>query len=260
MNLRSGLGLSSVPAADSRPGGMIQLAGRRDIAGLRQHIHRLEGRQPGLEQAVGRPAIGLGVPALDAALPWHGLPIGALHEITPGLPGDGSLYDFAAALMRRFAGPAGRMLWCRARQDCHETGLLHGPGLVALGLPVERLLLVEAAKPADLLWAMEEGLRCRQLSVVLGELADLDLTQSRRLQLAAEAHGVTALVLRPDRRRLGPTAALTRWRIAALPMQGNMPAFAATLLRCKGMAGENGQWPLCWDPAARQFCAADKSA
>jgi protein ImuA len=43
---------------------------------------------------------------------------------------------------------------------------------------------------------IEEGVRCPGLPGVVGEIGRLSLTASRRLQLAAEATGVVALVLR----------------------------------------------------------------
>jgi protein ImuA len=42
---------------------------------------------------------------------------------------------------------------------------------------------------------MEEGLRHSALAAVVGEVIRLPLTASRRLQLAAEQSGVTALVI-----------------------------------------------------------------
>ena len=54
------------------------------------------------------------------------------------------------------------------------------------------------AGPRDArLWALEEALRSPGLTAVLAEVDRLTLTQSRRLQLAAEAKGVTAFLLRP---------------------------------------------------------------
>jgi protein ImuA len=49
---------------------------------------------------------------------------------------------------------------------------------------------------AEVLPVMEEGVRCPGLAGVVGEIGPLSLTASRRLQHAAEASGVVALVLR----------------------------------------------------------------
>ena len=100
---------------------------------------------------------------------------------------------------------------------------------------------------------MEEGLKCPDLTMVVGEVGRLDLGQSRRLQLAAEASGVTALLLRQKSDNgLSSSAALTRWRITPAPSsqtQGYMGIgtirVQAELLRCKG--GRRGKWLLQWN-------------
>ena len=89
------------------------------------------------------------------------------------------------------------------------------------------------------------------LAGVVGEVARLSLTASRRLQLAAEASGVPALVIRrwrSDAKRAAgeePTAAVTRWRIAPAPSPGprhslGRPRWRVELLRVKGAAP--GSW------------------
>src|SRR3546814_7009597 len=70
---------------------------------------------------------------------------------------------------------------------------------------------------------MEEGLRHGGLGAVVGEVARLSMTASRRLQLAAEGGGAIAIALRRWRRQteaadyVQPTAAMTCWRISVLP-------------------------------------------
>ena len=70
------------------------------------------------------------------------------------------------------------------------------------------------------MWAVEEGLRAPGLAAIVGEIGRLPMVAGRRLQLAAERSGVTALLLRRWRNgeeamaeRERPSAALTRWRI-----------------------------------------------
>src|SRR4029077_17977300 len=109
----------------------------------------------------------------------------------------------------------GPVLWIQQQPD------LFAPGLANVGLHPSRLIFVEAGK--DGLAAMEEGLALPGLAAVVGELGGrLSLVASRRLQLAAEKSGVMAAL--PRRSRVfnapdwaAPSAAVTRWRIAALP-------------------------------------------
>lgn len=214
------------------------------LAGLRDRIRRIEGIG-----GVGGRVLSLGVPELDGALPDGGLPLGCLHEVAGHeLAGEapGAATAFAAALLARLTGregAAGPAVWIVRGRD------LHAPGLAAYGLLPDRLIAVRAARDADALWAMEEALRCRRLSAVLGEVGTLDLTASRRLQLAAEAGGVTGVLLRTGRAASGASAAVTRWRIVAAPSVPDEPGVGAArwraeLLRCRG--GRPGSWLLEW--------------
>ena len=99
-----------------------------------------------------------------------------------------------------------------------ESGAPYGPGLDACGLSPERLLTVSAARRSDLLWAMEEALRCRAVHAAIGELRDgeIDSVALRRLSLAAADSGALALLLRARPTREASTAA-TRWIVGAAP-------------------------------------------
>lgn len=116
-----------------------------------------------------------------------------------------------------------------------------------------RLIHVLAPKPADALFALEEGVRCRNLAFVIGELAgnprELDFTASRRLTLAAERHGVPLYLVRLDARR-DLSAARMRWEAASAPSPAprwntaapGMPAWQAELFRSR--RHRPGRWTL----------------
>ena len=140
----------------------------------------------------------------------------ALHEVFAA--DAGAATAFCALLAGRLARAGKFVLWC-GQPRALDAGEPYPPALRVFG--VERMLLVRARRDADALWAMEEGLRSRSLAAVVGEVAELSLTATRRLQLAAEAGGAAAIVLRPDRETPSPGAAATRWRI------GEPPAVAA---------------------------------
>ncbi|HEX9836325.1 MAG TPA: hypothetical protein VGB90_05680 [Alphaproteobacteria bacterium] len=209
-------------------------------------MRALEGAQ-GLAAGQG---VALGLPLLDRHLPWGGLPRGALHEVLAGDAGSATL--FAVALAARLAGSEGDILWC-IRAGALDAGLPCPAGLAAIGLDPARLVLVTARNDADALWAMEEGLRSRAVAAVIGEAVEASLTATRRLALAAEANGA-AFLLRPDAGDPPPSAAATRWRIAAAPAApdtGLPPAlsrvegrFRAELFRCRG--GAPGAWLMGW--------------
>lgn len=205
---------------------------------LRACIARIERRGPG--HAAG--AIRFGIPAIDTHLPGGGLLPAALHEVAgagPDLEVGAAPALLLAGLLAQRRGP---VLWAAARCD------LHPPALAAAGLPPDRVVFADAGRAV--LLVMEEALRQPGLAGVVGEVGALTLTQSRRLQLAAEGSGVTAFVLR--RFRLGgdpalaePNAAVTRWRVAPLPSPPPVPhapdvpglaraRWRLDLVRCRG--------------------------
>ncbi|MFL1464316.1 ImuA family protein [Roseococcus sp. DSY-14] len=183
------------------------------LADLRARLERLERASPGQRPFAVLP---FGHPGVDAALPGGGLPLGALHEVT----GTGEEAEWGAAAALFVAGVLARLpgpvLWVLARHD------LFAPGLAGAGLPPARLLHAEMGDERRVLPAMEEGLREPGLAGVVGEVTGaVPLTATRRLQLAAGRSGSMALLLRRARggpeAAAAPSAALTRWRIAALP-------------------------------------------
>ena len=184
---------------------------RSIIAELRARIQRLEG---GAIQD--RPALPFGVPELDRLLPGGGLAMGALHEMAGG--SNGAIHGAAAALFTAgiAARTKGKILWCVTRQD------LFAPALDHVGLPPDRVIFVEGDDEASVLACFEEGLRHGGLGAVVGEVAKLSMTASRRLQLAAETSGVIGLAIRRWKRETEaadfgqPTASVTRWRVTAL--------------------------------------------
>ena len=230
----------------------------RVLAELRERVGRLESGTPGAE---GRPARGVlpfGIAALDGHLPGGGLMLGCLHEVAQA--GRGAEHAeaatlFAAAILARLDGP---LLWCVGRRDLFQ------PGLAGVGLHPDRVLYAETGREADILPAMEEGLRSARVAGVLGELGRLGLTPSRRLQLAAESSGSLALVLR----RAGPcgeaNAATTRCRITMLPSAPldapglGRARWGVDLVRCRG-AGINA-WLLEAPDAQNRLALAPRLA
>jgi protein ImuA len=229
---------------------------RPGLAALRARIGRLErGRRAAR-------VLPLGAPALDARLPGGGLALGALHEVEGARVewDDGVAAGFCLALVAPLAAALdGPVLWVARRPD------LHGGGLAALGLDPARFVFVRAEGDREVLWAMEEGLRCAALGAVVGEVAEMAPTAGRRLQLAAEASGVTAVLLRrrfaPPRGKEPPGAASTRWRVAPLasgpaPLEGlpGRPRWRVELRRCRGAAP--GAFLVEWDDASGDIALA----
>lgn len=219
----------------SMPDRAANLAPNSVIAELRARIERIEG-------AAGRAraALPFGLGEIDRRLPGGGLALGALHEVAGG--SNGAVDGAAAALFCAgiAARTSGKVLWCVARHD------LFAPGLAQVGLSPDRLIHVEAGDEKALLACFEEGLRHGGLGAAVAEVARLPMAASRRLQLAAEGSGTIGLAVRRWRRPAEaagfgqPTAAVTRWRVSALPSRPlpvpgvGRARWLVELVRCRG--------------------------
>jgi protein ImuA len=199
---------SAIASSAKRPASLI--------AGLRRKLCTVE-MATGLAGECA--SLTLGIPLIDRAL-GDGLSRGALHEIAAAREAEtAAATGFALALAARSnSSPSvGRsVLWIAEDLSLAENGVPYGPGLEESGCAPERLVTIAATHRRDVLWAMEEALRCRAVGVVIGELRarDIDQVATRRLSLAAAAGNTLGLILRtaPDDT---PSAAATRWVIAA---------------------------------------------
>jgi protein ImuA len=212
----------------------------------------------------------LGVPPLDRALPWGGLPLGCLHHVADGAPfapgggqpcSSGAATAFAALMAARLArtDPARTrgvarprpVIWCVLAGSPDDS--LYGPGLAPLGLTPGRLLVVRAPTPAAVAWAMEEAARCPDVGAVVGQIPGaLPVAAGRRLTLAAEAGGGGAVLLRPA----GAPAervpgAVTRWRVTPAPSapapwgEPGPPRWRLALEHCRN--GRPHDWMVEWN-------------
>jgi protein ImuA len=221
------------------------------IEQLRQRLHALE-KPAGLEDDAG--ALPFGIGAIDAVL-GGGLARGALHEIAaPSEAHVAAATGFTLALAAR---QHARVCWVAADMALAESGTLYGGGLEPFGLAPERLLSVATARPRDLLWAMEEAMRCRAVCAVVGEWRHgaIDPVAVRRLSLAAANSGALAIMLRTAPAADASTAA-TRWIVGAAPSNTTphgpgAPRFAAHLIRNR--RGPLGSWILEWSDSDERF-------
>ncbi len=209
---------------------MSQSGRAEGMARLRRVIAQIEAEAgPASERAERRLPFSR---AFDSAL-GGGLADDALHEIAPARPQDGAAaMGFALALAARFLSrrPASALVIGEGFA-AEESGALYGPGLVAHGLALSRLVFVRAPDAALAFWAIEEALKCGAPAVVIGEIWSLkgySLAASRRLLLAARKGKVPALLILASAygqaERLS-SAAETRFEIAAAP-SATIPAAA----------------------------------
>ncbi|MBR1215479.1 DNA repair protein [Bradyrhizobium sp. JYMT SZCCT0180] len=218
-------------------------------------LARLRGRIERIEAGADTHAlhkVALGHAEADATL-CGGLARAAVHEVfAEGHQG--------AAATGFIAGLAGRvtsrrpLVWVRQDFSEIESGALSMSGLAELGLDPRLLVTVRAADADAALRTAADALACDALGAVVlevwGEPRQLDLVASRKLTLAAQASGVTALLLRlaatPQ-----PSTAETRWivRAAHSPPSApwhawGAPVFDAELVRNRH--GPVGRWIMEW--------------
>jgi protein ImuA len=212
-------------------------------------------------------AVPLGAARLDEAL-GGGLRGDGLHEFHAAAPVDSAAAVGFALLVARLRGDLdGRpLIWARQDGGGASAALPYGPGLVELGLDPDAVTLLLLSDGKALLRAGLDSVRDGAAGAVLLELHGrqplLDLTATRRLALAG-AQSATMVLIARSGCDPPPSAAHTRWRIAAAPSlplpsltpansAPGWPAFALTLLRHRG--GREGlALTLEWDRDAISF-------
>lgn len=188
--------------------------------------------------------IGLG--AIESAFPNAVFPKGALHEFLTEAPEHAAASaGFISGLLHTLMQQGGACLWISVSRT------IFPPALKAFGVEPDRIIFIDLRQEKDVLWAMEEALKCEGLSAVVAEVRDINLTASRRLQLAVEQSKVTGFILRNDLRKLSTTACVARWRITPLPselkdgMPGvGFPRWTVELLKVRN--GNPGIWKMEW--------------
>src|SRR5947207_7823376 len=225
------------------------------LANLRGSIERIEAH--GDTYTPGR--VALGHAEADATL-QGGLAVGAVHEVFADA---GRQSATATGFVAGLAGRAAArrpLVWVRQDFTEIETGALSMSGLAELGLDPRLLVTVHAADVEAALRTAADAFACDALGAVVlevwGEARQLDLVASRKLTLAAQASGVTGLLLRLAAEP-APSTAETRWivRAAHSPTAApSMPAapwsawgapvFDAQLVRNRH--GPVGRWIMEW--------------
>ncbi|MGJ5177354.1 ImuA family protein [Bradyrhizobium oligotrophicum] len=226
-------------------------------------LARLRGRIARLEAADGAHdlrRVALGHAEADAVL-QGGLATGALHEVFAEAGRQAAAATgFVCGLAARVAARK-PLIWIRQDFAEREAGALSMSGLAELGLDPCRLVVVRAPDLDHALRTAADALACDALGGVMlevwGETQKLDLVASRKLTLAAQESGVTALLLRvaatPE-----PSTAETRWMVRTAPssevapwMAWGAPRLDAELIRNRH--GQTGRWIMEWMPDACRF-------
>ncbi|MEO5978044.1 MAG: Error-prone repair protein ImuA [Chryseolinea sp.] len=211
------------------------------ITGLQSDILRLQGFNPSNSVHV---ELGLG-PIKDA-FPNRCFPLGAIHEFLSEKTEDAaSTNGFIAGLLSSLMGATGTSLWISSSRTVFP------PALRNFGLQPDRFIFIDLKKEKDVVWAMDEALKCSALTAVVGEMREINFTTSRRLQLAVEKSQVTGFILRNNYRNMNTTASVSRWRITPMPSESfedlpgiGFPKWRVELMRIRN--GKTGIWEFRW--------------
>lgn len=149
--------------------------------------------------------------SLDAMLPDGGWPLGALTELLVNATGVGELALLLPALRSICAQGRGVALLA-------PPWLPHARAWQSAGLPLERLLLIDASG-IDLLWSAEQILRSGECGAVVlwGQAAGraLDQRALQRLQLAASNGNALCFLYRACGAEANPSPAPLRLKLDA---------------------------------------------
>ena len=187
-----------------------------------------------------------GLEEVESAFPNAVFPTGAIHEFLTEEPEHAAACGgFLAGLLKVLMENGGICVWISTSRS------LFPPALKNFGVNPDRIIFIDLLRQKDLLWAMEEALKCSSLAAVVAETGEISFTESRRLQLVIEKSRVTGFILRGNTKNLSTTACVARWKITPLPSEledglpgVGFPRWNVELLKVRN--GNPGSWKLEW--------------
>ena len=213
------------------------------ILKLQSDILRLQG----FKQERVSSSLNAGLGSMINAFPNSTFPTGCIHEfLSDSKESSAATTAFIGGLVNMLAGTSGVTVWISSNRK------LFPPALANFGLHPERFIFIDLKKERDLLWTMDEALKCEALTAVIGEIDAVTFTESRRLQLAVEQSNVTGFLIRNTvQKKVATSACVSRWRITSLPCKRiddlpgiGFPKWQVELLRIRN--GKPGTWEVSW--------------
>jgi protein ImuA len=186
---------------------------------------------------------------INHSFPGSQFPLGVNHEfICTNNESLTASSGFIAGVLSSLLQKGGTTLWISSSQ------IIFPPALVSFGIEPSQIIFIHLRNRKQILWTLEEALKCEGLTAVVGEISFIDLAISRRLQLATEQSGVTGFLLRTKQQSLTTTACTCRWQIHPLPSGTEdgfpgvgFPKLNVELLKVRN--GRPGKWELEWNNA-----------
>ncbi|HEX3008799.1 MAG TPA: hypothetical protein VHO90_14420 [Bacteroidales bacterium] len=212
------------------------------IRKLKEKLLVLEGFSIGADSR--RLDFGLGT--MEDAFPGGVFPMGVVHEFVS--PTDGcavAANGFISGLLSTHMIKGGTCMWISSGRK------LFPPALKFFGIEPHHVIFIDVRRSKDILWVMEQGLKCNSLAAVVAELSDVSFAESRRLQLAVENSKVTGFLHRQLSRTENILACVSRWKIRPLPSEPvdglpgvGFPRWEVELVKIRN--GRPGTWQIEW--------------
>lgn len=189
----------------------------------------------------------------ETAFPNQSFPTGAVHEFISYEPEDAAATNgFISGILSHLAGRSGYSIWVGSAR------VIFPPALKFFGIDPEHIIFLEVSNK-DILWTVEEALKCQAVSAVVGILPEITFKESRRLQLAVEQSHVTGFIHRYKPKTENITACVSRFKIRSihsatldgLPGVG-YPHWQADIVKVRN--GKPDSWQLQWNGSGFEEC------
>jgi protein ImuA len=221
---------------------MSELAEKKEIIRqLKKTILSMEGFSTGPDSRL----LDFGLGPMNASFPEGTFPVGAIHEfISPTEACAAATNGFLAGLLSTLMKKGGVCLWISAGRK------LFAPGLKFFGVEPHRVIFIDVKCEKEVLWVIEQGLKCNSLAAVVAELRDISFAESQRLQLAVETSKVTGFLHRQRPRMENTLACVSRWKIRPMASRtGGLPGVGFPCLEVELVKIRNGRpgiWQFEW--------------
>jgi len=197
--------------------------------------------------------VDLGLGQINQAFPNENFPLTAVHEfLSMDAEHAAATNGFVSCIVSSLMKNNGAAVWIGRERK------IFPPALKSFAICPDQIIFIVAKSQKEILWCMEEALKCEGLAAVICEIKEISFTESRRLQLAVEKSRVTGFIIRDQPRNIGVNACVSRWKISSIqsePVDGlpgiGFPRWNIELLKIRN--GKPGSWQVEWSHGKLQI-------
>lgn len=188
----------------------------------------------------------IGFKPIENVFPNKSFPIGSIHEfLSSSIEDTSATSGFVSGVLSKVMRLGGVCIWISSSRTIFPAALK------SFGIEPDKIIFIDLKNERDVLYAMDEALKCDKLISVVGELKNISFKESRRFQLMVEQSRVTGFIIRHQPRVLNPIACIARWRIKSIAseLKDNVPGVGfprwnVELLKVRN--GKPGSWKIEW--------------